>query len=242
MPVDEHPAGSALWHPLAGSSPFPSTTPPFRAAALTLRKPLVKDMPVPNQDPSGGPSRSAVGTAGASGRAVPVPGLGRLEPGGRRARPSDGLIGSRGSLSGCPGAQLSGRGEEPAWGSQITAAPSPAPAPPPWAPGPAHQAASGDGQPLPKGAPEGGGEGRICSPPLPHGPAGGPRGSSRGKASQRRLQETKTPGGGSVPCMGRRLWGSRWPSVLTSPWWAACGCGPLFLTCFHWTAPVFLNC
>ena len=150
MPVDEHTDGSALWHPLAGSSPFPSTTPPFRAAALTLRKPLVKDMPVPNQDPSGGPSRSAVGTAGASGRAVPVPGLGRLEPGGRRARPSDGLIGSRGSLSGCPGAQLSGRGEEPAWGSEITAAPSPAPAPPPWAPGPAHQAASGTATPFRK--------------------------------------------------------------------------------------------
>lgn len=71
MPVDEHTDGSALWHPLAGSSPFPSTTPPFRAAALTLRKPLVKDMPVPNQDPSGGPSRSAVGTAGASGRDAP---------------------------------------------------------------------------------------------------------------------------------------------------------------------------
>lgn len=122
---------------------LPEHPPPFRAAAraLTLRKPLGKGMPVPNQDPAGGPPRSAVGAAGAAGRAAPVPGRGRLEAGGRSARPSDGLIGSRGALSGGPGAQRAGGGEAPAWGSQITAAPSPAPAPP-RAPGPAPRAAA----------------------------------------------------------------------------------------------------
>lgn len=190
-------------------------------------------MPVPNQDPAGvrrGPLWEQLGLRGA-------PRLcragGRLEAGGRRARPSDGLIGGRGALSGGPGAQRAGGGEAPAWGWQITAAPRPAPAPP-LAPGPAPQAAAGAApaesppgavspadQPLtqlrrrePRESPP------AASPPLPARGGFGVRGSCRGGAAQRRLQEEAKPpppGGGSRPCLGRGLWGSRWPSALPSP-------------------------